>query len=146
MTLQERRRRACRRVGWTALLAWALFGLALEAMHGFKIGAYLDDALARELLVLAHAHGVGLSLVVLVFGEAGTPLFDHGDHGAMRALHIGALIVPLAFALSSIAHPEGDPNVIVWLVPIGAVLVIYAIARAALASWRQGSSTKPQDS
>ncbi|AKF06410.1 hypothetical protein [Sandaracinus amylolyticus] len=142
----DARRRACRRLGWSALLAWALFGLALEAMHGFKIGAYLDDALARELLVLAHAHGVGLSLVVLVFGEAGAPLFEHDDHGATRALHAGAMIVPFAFALSSIAHPEGDPNVVVWLVPIGALLVVYALACAALASWRQGSSTRPHDS
>lgn len=136
MTPLETRRRACRRFGWTSLLGWALFGLALEAMHGFKIGAYLDDALARELMVLAHAHGVGLALVVLAFGEAGAPLFGDGrDHGATRALHAGALIVPVAFALSSIAHPEGDPNVLVWLVPLGALMVVYALARAARASW-----------
>lgn len=133
----EARRRACRRFGWTALLGWALFGLALEAMHGFKVAAYLDDALARELLVLGHAHGVGLSLVVLAFGEAGVPLFaGASDHGATRALRIGALLVPLAFALSAFGHPEGDPGAIVWLVPIGALLVVYAIARAAVAAWR----------
>ena len=61
--------------GWWALSAWAVFGLALEAMHGFKVAGYLDDAWTRELLTLAHAHGVGLALLVLVWGEAGAPLF-----------------------------------------------------------------------
>lgn len=137
MTIEARRRRTCRRFGWTALLAWALFGLALEAMHGFKVGAYLDDALTRELLVLAHAHGVGLSLAVLVFGEAGAPLFgERSDGGASLALRLGATIVPAAFALSAIAHPEGDPNFFVWLVPLGALAVIYGIARTAYAAWR----------
>ena len=28
-------------------------------IHGYKVALYLDDALARELLVLGHAHGVG---------------------------------------------------------------------------------------
>src|SRR5262249_48615315 len=53
------------RFGWTSLLAWAATGLALETAHGLKLAAYLDDALVRLLLTLAHAHGVGLALVVL---------------------------------------------------------------------------------
>lgn len=135
--IEQRRRRACRRFGWSALLAWAALGLALEAMHGWKIGAYLDDALARELLVLGHAHGVGLALVVLVFGEAGVPLFgERSDAGASLALRVGALVVPASFALSAIDHPEGDPNLLVWLVPLGALAVIAALARTAYEAWR----------
>lgn len=137
MTTSEHRRRACRRFGWTALLGWALFGLALEAMHGWKVGPYLDDAVARELLVLAHAHGVGLSIVVLAFGEAGVPLFgEEGDGGASLLLRAGALLVPAAFALSAIDHPEGDPNLLVWLVPIGAVAIVLGLGRTAYAAWR----------
>jgi hypothetical protein len=33
--------RRSRRFGWTALAAWALFGLAIEGAHGFKLGVYL---------------------------------------------------------------------------------------------------------
>ncbi|MDQ3037975.1 MAG: hypothetical protein M3Y87_36610 [Myxococcota bacterium] len=136
-TTELRRRRTCRRFGWTALLGWAVLGLALEAMHGWKIGGYLDDALARELLVLGHAHGVGLALVVLVFGEAAVPLFgERDDGGASLALRIGAIVVPAAFALSAIDHPEGDPNLLVWLVPLGALAVIAALARTAYEAWR----------
>lgn len=136
--IESARRRACRRFGWTALSAWALFGLALESMHGWKVGAYLDDALARELLRLAHAHGVGLAIAVLALGEAGVPLYgERGDGGASLALRAGALVVPIAFALSSIDHPEGDPNVLVWAVPIGAALAIYALARTAWEAWRR---------
>jgi hypothetical protein len=46
------------------LSGWATFGLVLEAMHGFKVAGYLDDAWTRELLTLAHAHGVGLAILV----------------------------------------------------------------------------------
>jgi len=138
VTRPEERRLASRRFGWISLLAWAIAGLALEAMHGWKIGEYLDDELTRELLVLAHAHGVGLSLVVLVWGEAGAPLFaERPDGGASLALRIGAVLVPLAFALSSIDHPEGDPNAMVWLVPVGALLVIFALACTAAAALRR---------
>ncbi len=63
--------RRCRRFGWTSLAAWALFGLALEAAHGFKLAAYLDDNLRHTILRLAHAHGVILALVVIGYG--GTP-------------------------------------------------------------------------
>ncbi|MCZ7687492.1 MAG: hypothetical protein M5U28_55625 [Sandaracinaceae bacterium] len=45
------------RFGWTSLALWACAGVALEAAHGFKLAAYLDDELARMLLRLAHAHG-----------------------------------------------------------------------------------------
>jgi hypothetical protein len=48
-------RRRARRFAWTFLFAWVLFGLALEAAHGFKLSAYLDDGLRRSLLRLVHA-------------------------------------------------------------------------------------------
>lgn len=137
MTLEATRKRAARRFGWTSLLGWALFGLGLETMHGWKIGAYLDDAIAREVLVLAHAHGVGLSLVVLAFAEAGTPLFGaERDGGASASLRVGAFLVPAGFALSALHHAEGDPGIAIALVPVGALLALYAIGRTALAAWR----------
>jgi hypothetical protein len=126
-----------RRVGWTSLLGWALVGLALEGAHGFKLSSYLDDALTRELCTLGHAHGVGLALVVLAFGEAGLPLLAASARRAtLLMLATGSAIVPAAFLLSAIAHPEGDPNVLVWAVPLGALLVIAALARIAASAWR----------
>ena len=126
-----------RRVGWTSLLGWAVVGLALEGAHGFKLSSYLDDALTRELCTLGHAHGVGLALVVLAFGEAGLPLLAaSARRSTLVMLATGSVLVPAGFLLSAIAHPEGDPNVLVWVVPLGALLVIVAIARTAFSSWR----------
>lgn len=129
-------RARARRIGWTSLLGWALVGLALEGAHGFKLSSYLDDTLTRELCTLGHAHGVGLALVVLAFGEAGLPVLAEGARSSTLAmLATGSVLVPAAFLSSAIAHPEGDPNALVWLVPIGALLVIAAIARTVVATW-----------
>jgi hypothetical protein len=129
-------RALARRFGWTSLLIWALVGLALESAHGFKLSSYLDDALTRELCTLGHAHGVGLALVVLAFGEAGLPVLPRAARrSTLTALATGGALVPAAFLLSSIAHPEGDPNVLVWLVPLGAAMILFALGRTVLATW-----------
>src|SRR3954451_9131055 len=65
-------RRIARRhhvLGWWALLAFLSLGIALETLHGFKVGFYLDPAhrLRRLLWTLAHAHGTALALVHLAF-------------------------------------------------------------------------------
>lgn len=135
---QSARTRTIRRFGWSALLLWALLGFALEAAHGLKLGLYLDDELTRLLLRLAHAHGVGLALVVLAFGEAGVPLFeDARDRGASVALRVAALAMPLGFLASAPMHPEGDPNLLILLVPLGGCALLYALAATAYASWRR---------
>jgi hypothetical protein len=135
--------RRCRRFGWTSLAIWSLFGLALEAAHGFKLAVFLDDDLRHTLLRLAHAHGVVLALMVLAFGSGVAAL--HGDDPAPRArrtgalLRAGALVVPLGFALSAVRPHEGDPGLAVLLVPVGAVFLIAGLGRAALRAWRPGS-------
>ena len=129
-------RALARRVGWTSLFGWACVGVALEGAHGFKLSSYLDDALTRELCTLGHAHGVGLALVVLAFGEAGLPLLkEPARRSTLMLLAAGSALVPAAFLLSSIDHPEGDPNLVVWLVPVGALLILAALLRTARASW-----------
>src|SRR5262249_59196142 len=62
------RRRLARRhhlVGWCGLLAFLSLGIALEALHGFKAGFYLDPAhrWRREMWRPAHPHRTLLSLV-----------------------------------------------------------------------------------
>lgn len=125
------------RAGWSLLFLYALTGIALEAAHGWKVAAYLDDALARELLRLAHAHGVGLSIVVILFGVSAAPRLDEklAAH-LVHALTAAAVLMPLGFALGAVAHPEGDPSIAILLVPIGALALVYALARTALALWR----------
>src|SRR5262245_51424463 len=58
-----------RRLGWWLLLLWLTIGIALEAMHGFKVSWYLavGNETRRHLLTLGHAHGTLLALVHLVF-------------------------------------------------------------------------------
>jgi hypothetical protein len=130
--------RTARRFGWTSLLGWASFGLVLEAAHAWKLAAMLDDELARMLVRLGHAHGTVLALVVLAFGEAGAPLFAAATDARLagRLLRAAALLVPFGFALSAVAHPEGDPNVLVFLVPAGAVCLLGGLALATRAAWR----------
>jgi hypothetical protein len=138
----EARRSA--RFGWTSLALWALFGLGLEAAHGFKLAAYLDDNLRHTLLRLAHAHGVVLALVVTAFGRASPSLYPEGQQEAGRArltgllLRAGALAVPLGFALGAVSPHEGDPGLPVFLVPIGALLLVAGLGRAAVRAWRRG--------
>jgi hypothetical protein len=132
--------RACLRFGWTSLAFWAVYGLALETAHGFKLGLYLDDGLRHTLLRLAHAHGVVLALVVLAFGRGATTLYGHAPaaHTTGRLLRGGAFTIPLGFALSAIAPHEGDPGWPVALVPLGAVLLVVGLGRAAARAWRSG--------
>jgi len=130
--------RRARRFGWSSLSVWAAAGVALEAAHGFKVATYFDDELARMLLRLAHAHGVGLSLVVLVYGSAGVPLLTHRDDGGRgvgRLLRIAAVLVPLGFGASAVGHPEGDPSIAILLVPIGAVALLTALVSLAWVAW-----------
>ena len=131
--------RRARRVGWTSLALFGAAGLLLETAHGLKLAPYLDDELTRLLLTLAHAHGVGLALVVLVYGAAGVPMLaarEDGGRAIGRLLRAAALLVPLGFGLGAVAHPEGDPSIAIVLVPIGALALLVALARLAWSAWR----------
>lgn len=116
---------SARRFGFASLLAWALFGSALELAHGLKLSAYLDHPLRREVLRLAHAHGVGLSLVVLAFAAVG--VVGPRSRVPGRQLRAAAVLMPAGFALSVLGHAESDPGPAIWLVPVGVVLLVVAL-------------------
>jgi hypothetical protein len=124
------------RVGFWALLLFLSVGIALEALHGFKAGFYLDVTNETRRLgwTLAHAHGTLLSILNLVFAAA-LPSMT-GWSGASRVVAsrclLGALILlPLGFFLGGIFVHEGDPGLGVLLVPPGGLLLFVAIFLAA---------------
>ncbi len=136
----DRARTLTRRVGWTALAAWASIGAALEAAHGLKLSSYLDDALTRELCTLAHAHGVGLALVTIVVAELGLPRLEPAAAPwVARTIAACAVAIPTAFLLGTIGHTESDPGLAIWIVPVAALALVVALARIARASFAPSS-------
>lgn len=130
MSELEAEQARARRFGFGSLLVWASLGFALEAAHALKLSAYLDHPLRRELLLWAHAHGVGLALVVLAYAASGI------NQRSLRYgvwLRGGAALMPLGFASSVLGHAEADPGPSIWFVPIAALLIIFTLAGIARA-------------
>ena len=123
------------RFGWWSLLVFLSLGAILEALHGFKIGWYVDvgNATRRLMFTLAQAHGTLLALVNIAAGLTVRAV----ERFALRppvsfALIWAAILLPGGFFLGGIVTYDGDPGLGVWLVPIGAALLFYSIARIAL--------------
>ena len=114
------------------LLAVAIpFGVTLEALHGFKVGAYLQSEMRRELWRLSHAHGTLLGILCLVFAALAERHVDSKVRAAVATqLMAGAILMPLGFFLGGILNSEGDPSLGIALVPLGALLLVMALARA----------------
>jgi hypothetical protein len=131
--LREAAARRHSRFGWWALAAFATMGLTLEALHGFKVGAYLDasNETRRLMWTLAHAHGMLIALVNVVYGLA-----LNAGRGASpftsRSLIAAGLLMPLGFFLGGIGHYGGDPGLGIVLVPPGALLLIAALVAIAI--------------
>lgn len=124
--------------GWGLLSVFMLGGLLLEGLHALKLGLYFENALRRELWVLAHAHGALLALVNLAFVASAATLMPETARRsrAGRSLRWGALLMPLGFFLGGIGNSESDPSLAILLTPVGALLVLHAVAGCALGAWR----------
>ena len=125
------------RFGWIALLVFATLGVVLEALHAFKSGAYLGvgSEMRRLMWTLAHAHGIGLSILHMAFAATLKLGFDQATARLPRAsglLRWSTVLLPGGFFLGGIAPFEGDPGVGVWLAPVGALLLWSAILLVAL--------------
>ena len=123
------------RFGWWSLLVFLSLGAVLETLHGFKIGWYVNvgNEARRLMFTLAHAHGTLLALVNIAAGLTARIV----DRFALRpsvsfSLIWAAILLPAGFFLGGIVIYDGDPGLGVWLVPIGAALMFYSIARIAL--------------
>jgi len=129
------------RFGWAALLVFLVLGVVLEALHGFKVGWYLDagEETRRLLLTLAHAHGVLLALVNLAFAAT---LSNAPDLDA-RAVKIASpclagagILLPAGFLIGGLVTYGGDPGLGVFLIPPAALLLFVGVAAMAWASVR----------
>ena len=119
------------RQGWVSVAVWMTVGLLLEGLLGYKAPGYLNDPQRRELFRLAHSHGTLLGVVLIAAALTGQR-FAVPPLMAQRALRIGAVLMPVGFLLAGVWHPEGDPGLAIWLVPPGALLVIFGVVAIAL--------------
>lgn len=129
------------RIGWWMLVAFLSLGLAIDALHGFKIGWYLDaDNEARRLMwTLAHAHGTLFGLVHLGFAYSIARIdgFEARRRRlAASLLTIGTIGVPLAFLVAGLSAHGGDPGFAVVLVAPAATLMLAGTILVALAAKR----------
>jgi hypothetical protein len=122
------------RFGLWSLLAYVALGLALEAMHGFKVAWYLEFETRRLLWTLAHAHGVLVSLLTIGFGmmlhSAAEPQTWHRVVSA--CLMAAVVLLPGGFLLGGIYVYGGDPGPGVLLSPVGGVLLLAAVLWTAI--------------
>lgn len=120
------------RFGWTAILVFALLGLTLETLHGFKVRAYLDvsNDTRRLMWTLAHAHGTLLGAVNVLYALTISAFAGWGRDGlASRGLLAAAVLVPAGFFLGGVNPYGGDPGLGILLVPVGALALVAGLAR-----------------
>jgi hypothetical protein len=128
------------RFGWWSLLVFVSLGLALETLHGFKLGWYVDvgNEMRRLMFTLAHAHGTALALINIAAGlTARNKGFDLRRSISLTLIW-ATVLLPGGFFLGGIVTYDGDPGLGIWLVPIGALLLFYAVARFALDLSKRG--------
>ena len=124
------------RQGWASIAVWMSVGLLLEGLIGYKIPAYLSDPQRRELFRLGHTHGTLLGILLVVAAlvlQRGAAV----PKAAWTALRIGAVLMPAGFFVAGIWHTESDPGLAIWLVPPGALLIIYAAVAFTLAHFKK---------
>lgn len=120
-------------VGWIGLSVGVALGIALEALHAFKVPLYLDvgSSATRLMWRLAHAHLGLLSLTSLGFAFTLTRV--PGDwRRTSRWLLWGSALLPTGFFVAGFGAHGGDPGWGIALVPLGAAALLIACVRAAL--------------
>ena len=136
------------RVGWSALLLFATFGIGLEALHAYKSPAYLDvgNETRRLMWTLAHAHGIGLGLLNIAYAGTLRLFFGAGTRPlslASTLIVVSTCTLPLGFALGGLVTYGGDPGPLAVLVPVGALLLWIALALVTREVFRARTGVKP---
>ena len=133
-------------VGWWSLLVFLTLGIALEYMHAFRVGAYVDlgEAETRRLMwTLAHAHGVLISVVHLGFAFTVHFLLGWSTRTRVVAsccLTAAGIFMPFGFFLGGMFVYDGDPGLGILLVPPGALLLFIAVFCTGVATIRNRPS------
>jgi hypothetical protein len=125
------------RFGWWSLLVFLSLGLLLEALHGFKVGWYLEIANSsrRFAWTLAHAHGTLLAVINLLFGATLHRLSAWSPRWralASTCLLAATVLLPGGFFLGGLFPYEGDPGIGIFLVPVGGGLLAVGVLLIAL--------------
>lgn len=120
------------RIGWWSLLLFLTLGVVLEALHGFKLGFYLDvsNATRRHMFTLCHAHGTLLALVHIAFAASLTLLPQPRSallRWASTSLSASTVLLPGGFFLGGLWIYAGDPGLGILLVPVGALALFVAV-------------------
>lgn len=127
--------------GWIGLFAYLFLGIILETLHGIKADSYLGphNTTRRLMWTLAHAHGTLFALVNIAFAVSLN--FLPSRHGKVlrfssKALLGGLVILPLGFFLGGFWLFGGDPGVGVFLIPVGALLMLLGVGGVVMVLWR----------
>ena len=121
-------------LGWGALLLFVILGAVLESLHGFKVAWYHNVGMETRRLTwrLAHAHGTFLAVINTAFAVT---LYVLGEsaQGAWRRIASGCLLgatiaLPAGFFLGGVVIYGGDPGFGIFLSPLGALLLMIAVA------------------
>ena len=131
------------RIGWWSLLVFLTLGIVLEALHGFKVGFYLDASNDTRRLVwrLAHAHGTLLSVIHIAFAASVASLAARSagvGRLASPCLTAAGLLIPAGFFLGGFFIRGGDPGLGILLVPVGAVFLFVGVLVTARAASSRG--------
>lgn len=136
------------RFGWWALGVYVSLGIGLEIMHGFKIGWYLDvgNEVRRLMFTLGHFHGTMLALVNIGAGLTiravdGLTIKPSVSFSLLSA----AVLLPGGFLLGGFMTYDGDPGNGIWLVPLGALLMLYGVFGCALELSKLRPSSRKQN-
>ncbi len=126
------------RFGWWGLLFFLTLGLVLEALHGFKIGWYLnvDNEVRRLMLTLAHTHGTLLAVVNIAFAltlQFSGERLERAARLASPCLMSAGFLLPGGFLLGGIIIHQGDPGLGILLVPVGGLILLFGVLPVALA-------------
>ncbi|MEP7075006.1 MAG: hypothetical protein ABI878_04280 [Acidobacteriota bacterium] len=125
------------RQGWIGVAFWMSFGLLIEGLIGFRSPSYLSDPVRRELFRLAHTHGTVLSILLLIVFVYLAKNFIARPVAAIWSLRIGTVLMPVGFLLGGIWHYESDPGVMIFIAPVGGLMVIFGVIAIAVSTFRK---------
>ena len=110
--------------GWISLAVWIVFGLLIEGLIGFRSPALMDDSVRRDMFRLAHAHGTLLNLVLIAAAICSRLDLIRVGRITSLGLRTAVILLPIGFLLAGVWHFKDDPGIGIFLVPVGAVLLL----------------------